>query len=78
MPPLFTNVINNNNMSFSTISEPNFDWFTHFGGDNNALSDFTPNILILKSPYKRRKLATFIWELACDPLPYKAIRDNKN
>ena len=78
MPPLSTNVINDDNTSSYAISELNSDQFTYSSGDNDALSDSIPNITIPESSRKRRKLATSTWELARDPLPYKAIRDGKN
>jgi len=81
MPPSFINIINDDNTFSSAISEFNFNQFTYFSGNNNALSDSTPNtpiIITLKSPYKRRKLATSMWQLARDPFPYKAICDSKN
>jgi len=77
MPPLFTNIINNNNISSSAIFKLNFNQFTYSGGNNNMLSDFIL-ITTLGSPHKRRKLVTFIWQLAHDPLPYKAIYNSKN
>jgi len=77
MPPLSTNVIDNDDTS-STISKLDSDQFTYSGGNDDALSDSTPTVTTPKSPHKRRKLATSIWQLARDPLPYKVIRDGKN
>ena len=77
MPPLSTNIIKDNNTS-SAISELDSNQFTHSSGDNEASSDSTLNITTLKLPYKRRQLATFMWQFARDPLPYKAICDSKN
>jgi hypothetical protein len=62
-PPLSTNVINNDDISSSTTSKLDFNQFTYSSGDNasdDALSDTIPNITTLKSPCKRRWLATSI------------------
>ncbi|OCK97710.1 uncharacterized protein K441DRAFT_655621 [Cenococcum geophilum 1.58] len=53
MPPLFTNVIEDDDTSSSAISELDSDRFTHSGGDD-ALSDSTPNVTTTKSPRRRR------------------------
>lgn len=45
MPPLFTNVINNNDISSSAISKLNFNQFTLFSGDDDVLSDFILTII---------------------------------
>ncbi len=78
MPPLSTNVIDDDDTSSYAISELNSDQFTHFGGDNDASSDSIPTVITPESSRKRRKLATSTWELARDPLPHEAIRDGKN
>jgi len=77
MPPSSTDVIEDDDTSSSAISELDSDRFTYSGGDD-ASSDSTPNVTTSKSPRKRRQLATSMWRLARDPLPYKAIRDGKN
>ena len=56
------NITEDNNIS-SAISELNSNYFTYFGGNNNTLNNSTPNIPIittLKSPRKKRQLATSI------------------
>jgi hypothetical protein len=80
MPPLSTNVIEDDNASSSAISELDSDRFTYSGGDDDAssdynassdydaLSDSTPNVATTKSPRKRRQLATSTWQLARNPL----------
>ena len=74
MPPLSTNVIKDDDTSFSAISELDSDRFTYSGGDDDAssdydaLSDSTPNVTTTKSPYKRRQLATSTWQLTPNPL----------
>jgi len=78
MPPSSTNVIDDDDTSSYAISELDSDQFTYSSGNNNASSDSTPNITTLESSRKRRKLATSMWELARDPLPYEAICDGKN
>ncbi len=60
MPPLSTNVINDDNISSYAISKLDSDQFTYFGGDNDALSDFTPIVITLELFCKKRKLITFI------------------
>ncbi len=80
MSSLSTIVIEDDDTSSSAIFELDFNQFTH-SGDDNALSDFTPNtppVTTPKSPCKRRRLVTFTWQLARDPLPYESIRDGKN
>ena len=75
MPHSFTDIIKDDNTSSFAIR------FTHSSGDDDASSDSVLNTLIVttpKSPYKRRWLATFTWQLARDFLPYKAIREGKN
>ena len=76
MPPSPTNVIEDDNTSSSAISELDLDQFTHSSGDDDALSDSI--LTTLKSPRKRRRLATSTWRLARDPLPHEDIRDGKN
>ena len=51
MPPLSTNVIEDDNIS-STISKLDLDQFTYSSGDGDALSDSI--LTTLKLPYKRR------------------------
>jgi len=76
MPPSPTNVIKNDTSYF--ISEPIFDWFTHSGSNNNTFSNSAPTVTTPKSRCKRCWLVTFIWQLARDPPPYKAIYNSKN
>ena len=82
VPPSSTNVINDDDISSSTTSKLDSDQFTHSGGDDDASDDASsntiPNVTTPKSLCKRRRLATFIWQLVRDPLPHKAIRDSKN
>ena len=83
MPPLFTDITNNDNKTSSNLSKLDSDQFTIFA-DNNAFSNSTVSLLNLSilfiSPlYKKRKfIATSTWALSREPLPYKAIRDGKN
>ena len=44
MPPLSTNIIEDDDTSYP-ISEPDSDRFTHSGGGDDAPSDSTPNTL---------------------------------
>jgi len=53
MPASSTNVIKNDNISSSAISELNSNKFTYFSNNNNALNDFTSNVITYNPlPYK--------------------------
>ena len=82
IPHSSTNIINDDDTSSSTTSKLNSNRFTHSSSNNDAsndaLSDTIPNVTTPKSLCKRRRLATFTWQLVRDPLPHKAIRDSKN
>jgi hypothetical protein len=49
VPPLFTNIIDNNNTFSSAISKFNFNQLTLSNSDDDASSDFTPTITIYTS-----------------------------
>ena len=77
MPLSSTNVIEDDDISSSAISELDSNRFTYSGGDDVS-SDSIVNITTPKPPRKRRWLATSMWQLAHDLLPYEAIRDGQN
>src|SRR5437016_5758066 len=83
MPPLFTNVIDDNNETSFALSKLNSDQFTVFA-DNDAFSAFTASSLnpfILFTPlfYKKWKLiTTFTWAFFYELFPHQAICNGKN
>jgi hypothetical protein len=78
MPPLSTNAIEDDDISSSAISELDSNRFTYSSGDDDVSSDSIVNVTTPKPPRKRRWLATSMWQLARDLLPYEAIRDGQN
>ena len=81
MPSLSTNITDDDNISTSAILKLDSDQFTYFS-DGDTLSNSVPSTLGITSsqlPYKRQRLtATFTWQFARNPLPYKATCDGKN
>ena len=83
MPPLSTNITDNNSETFFILSKLNSDQFTTFAS-NNAFNNFTVSLLNPSTspssvPCKKQKLiAISTWAFSCKLLPYKAIRNGKN